>query len=131
MDLVQDARFNSNAARVHNRDALKVELETRLVRVDGESLCHQLLEAGIPAGPIYNTAQVVAHPHTGFRGLNLEQAWYRGIGTPIKFSRSQTTLRHLPPRFGQHSREILAEAGLPQEQIEALLAAGVVLDKRR
>lgn len=131
VDLVQDARFNSNAARVHNRDALKVELETRLVRVDGESLCHQLLEAGIPAGPIYNTAQVVAHPHTGFRGMNLEQAWYRGIGTPIKFSRSQTTLRHLPPRFGQHSREILAEAGLPQEQIEALLAAGVVLDKRR
>ncbi|MCB1665261.1 MAG: CoA transferase [Pseudomonadales bacterium] len=130
-ELLTDERFRSNADRVEYREPLKVELESRLMRVDGEALCHQLLEAGLPAGPIYNTAQVVAHPHTQFRGMNLEQDGYRGIGTPIKFSRSRASVRHLPPQFGQHTREILLEAGLEQAQIEALLADGVVLESRR
>lgn len=130
-ELLTDERFLSNANRVEYREPLKVELESRLVRVDGEALCHQLLEAGLPAGPIYNTAQVVAHPHTRFRDMTLEHDGYRGIGTPIKFSRSQASIRHLPPQFGEHSREILLEAGLQGTQIDALLSQGIVLDARR
>lgn len=130
-ELAEDARFTHNIDRVNNRADLKAELESRLMKIDGSELCERLLQAGLPAGPIHDTAQVVAHPHTQHRGMNVEQDWYRMTGTPIKFSRTPGALRYLPPKFGQHTREILAEYGLTAGEVDALLNAGVVLEKRR
>jgi formyl-CoA transferase len=130
-ELASDVRFLKNIDRVKQRADLKAELESRLMKIDGAALCNQLLEAGLPAGPIYVTAQVVAHPHTEHRGMNLHMDWYRMTGTPIKFSRTPGSLRRLPPRFGEHSREILLEHGVSAEAVQALLDAGVVLDTRR
>ncbi len=130
-ELTEDPRFTHNIDRVNNRAELKAELESRLMKIDGAELCERLLRAGLPAGPIHDTAQVVAHPHTQHRGMNVEQDWYRMTGTPIKFSRTPGALRYLPPKFGEHTREILAEYGLSAGEIDALLSAGVVLEKRR
>lgn len=130
-ELTEDPRFTHNIDRVNSRAELKAELESRLMKIDGAELCERLLQAGLPAGPIHNTAQVVAHPHTQHRGMNVEQDWYRMTGTPIKFSRTPGALRYLPPKFGEHTREILAEYGLSAEEVDALLSAGVVLEKRR
>ncbi len=130
-ELTEDPRFTHNIDRVNNRADLKAELEARLMKIDGSELCERLLQAGLPAGPIHDTAQVVAHPHTQHRGMNVEQDWYRMTGTPIKFSRTPGALRYLPPKFGQHTREILAEYGLTVAAVAALLSAGVVLEKRR
>ncbi|MDX1491793.1 MAG: CaiB/BaiF CoA-transferase family protein [Pseudohongiellaceae bacterium] len=129
-ELVSDSRFTNNIDRVTNRAELKVELETHLIRLDGEQLCETLLQAGLPAGPILDTSQVVAHPHTKHRGMSIEHDWYRMTGTPIKLSRTPAALRHLPPKYGQHSKEILRELGLTDEAIASLIAAGVVLEKR-
>lgn len=130
-ELISDPRFTHNIDRVDNRLDLKAELESRLMKIDGAELCGRLLEAGLPAGPIYDTAQVVAHPHTQHRGMNVVQDWYRMTGTPIKFSRTPGSLRYLPPKFGAHTREILHEYGLDDSAIEALLTDGVVLEERR
>ncbi len=130
-ELTEDSRFTHNIDRVNNRAELKAELESRLMKIDGAELCERLLRAGLPAGPIHDTAQVVAHPHTQHRGMNVEQDWYRMTGTPIKFSRTPGALRYLPPKFGEHTREILAEYGLSAGEVDALLSAGVVLEKRR
>ncbi|MGJ8690604.1 MAG: CaiB/BaiF CoA transferase family protein [Gammaproteobacteria bacterium] len=130
-ELVDDERFLKNIDRVNNRDALKTELEVLLMRIDGATLCDRLLAAGLPAGPIYNTQEVVEHPHTQFREMLIEKDWYRMTGTPIKFSRTPGSLRYLPPKFGEHSREILLEAGVSEESITQLLEQGVVLEKRR
>ena len=129
--LADDPRFLKNIDRVTHRADLKAELESRLMKIDGAALCNQLLEAGVPAGPIHDTAQVVAHPHTQHRGMNVEQDWYRMTGTPIKFSRTPGSLRRLPPRYGEHSREILLEYGLSADDVQALVDAGVVLETRR
>ena len=128
-ELVDDERFLKNIDRVNNRDALKTELEVLLMRIDGATLCDRLLAAGLPAGPIYNTQEVVEHPHTQFREMLIEKDWYRMTGTPIKFSRTPGSLRYLPPKFGEHSREILLEAGVSEESITQLLEQGVVLEK--
>ncbi len=130
-ELLGDSRFTNNIDRVSHRLDLKAELESRLMKIDGAELCGRLLEAGLPAGPIYDTAQVVAHPHTQHRGMNVVQDWYRMTGTPIKFSRTPGSLRYLPPKFGAHTREILQEYGLETDVVEALLQAGVVLEQRR
>ncbi|MDT8428540.1 MAG: CaiB/BaiF CoA-transferase family protein [Pseudomonadales bacterium] len=129
--LTEDDRFRSNADRVKNRADLKAELESRLMLLDGNELCNRLLTAGLPAGPIYNTEQVVQHPHTQHRQMFVEKDWYRMTGIPIKFSRTPGQIRSLPPRFGEHSRQILQEYGLTEEAIDTLLETGVVLEKRR
>jgi crotonobetainyl-CoA:carnitine CoA-transferase CaiB-like acyl-CoA transferase len=130
-ELLADPKFVSNATRVANRQELKAELESRLVRLDGAELAEKLLAAGLPAGPIYNTSQVVDHPHTSHRQMILQQDWYKMTGFPIKFSRTPASLRSLPPRFSEHSRQILSEAGIDEARVESLIASGIVPETRR
>lgn len=130
-ELLQDRRFADNAGRVVHREQLKVELEARLMRIDGAALCNTLLAAGLAAGPIHDTAQVVAHPHTRHRDMYVEQGWYRMTGIPIRFSATPGSIQRLPPTFGEHNDEVLHELGLSDEQIEQLVQAGVVVRQRR
>lgn len=125
-ELLDDVRFASNASRVENRDILKVELESRLIRMDGAELAEQLLAAGLPSGPIYNTAQVVAHAHTRHRNMIVEKDWYKMTGIPIRFSRTPGSVRTLPPVFSEHSQKILRDAGFSEEQVQKLIDSGVV-----
>jgi crotonobetainyl-CoA:carnitine CoA-transferase CaiB-like acyl-CoA transferase len=130
-ELLDDARFTSNALRVQHRDVLKAEIESRLVKIDGSVFSEKLLAAGLPSGPIYNTAQVVAHPHTRHRQMVVEKDWYRMTGIPIKLSRTPGSVRTLPPVFSEHSQEVLREAGFADEEIAELTATGVVPLQRR
>lgn len=130
-ELAEDPRFLNNIDRVNNRDALKKELEASLVRLDGEEVSITLAKAGLAAGPIHDTQQVVDHPHTHHRQMSVEKDWYRMAGTPIKMSRTPGSIRHLPPKYGEHSEEILSEFGFSQSEIRELLGTGAVLDNRR
>lgn len=130
-ELLDDSRFVSNALRVENREVLKAEIESRLMKIDGSEFSSRLLAAGLPSGPIYNTAQVVAHPHTVHREMIVSQDWYKMTGIPIKLSRTPGGIHRLPPAFGEHSREILSEAGFDEQQIVELQRSGVVPEKRR
>lgn len=129
--LLEDPRFVSNAQRVEHREALKVELESHLIRLDGAQLAEKLLAAGLPAGPIYNTAEVTAHPHTRHRQMFIEKDWYKMTGVPIKFSRTPGEVRTLPPKFSEHSEELLRENGYSRADIDALIESGVVPARRR
>jgi crotonobetainyl-CoA:carnitine CoA-transferase CaiB-like acyl-CoA transferase len=124
-ELIEDERFLTNANRVQNREPLKAEIESRLMRIDGAAFAERLLAAGLPSGPIYNTAQVVAHPHTVHREMIVNKDWYKMTGIPIKFSRTPGSIRSLPPKFAEHTKEILAQAGVAQEQIDQLVDSGV------
>jgi formyl-CoA transferase len=130
-DLLADSRFAENIDRVNNRDALKTEIESSLGKLDGEDIANRLAAAGLAAGPIHNTQQVVDHPHTHHRQMTVEKGWYKMAGTPIKFSRTPGAMRHLPPRYGEHSRQLLSDLGFDDAAIEALLTDGVVLDARQ
>lgn len=130
-DLATDPRFVNNIDRVNNRDELKQELEARLTQYDGEEICNQLANAGLAAGPIHNTQQVVDHPHTHHREMTIERDWYKMAGTPIKLSRTPGSLRHLPPAFGAHTREILEEFGFSSGEVDGLLASETVFEERK
>lgn len=131
LDLLDDARFTNNIDRVNNRDALKRELELTLKEWDGDELYPRLLNAGLPSGPIYNTEQVVNHPHTRHRQMVIEQGWYKMTGTPIKLSRTPGNINSLPPRYGEHSEEILRQFGFSDVEIADLMARETVLTKRK
>jgi formyl-CoA transferase len=130
-ELAQDPRFRTNGDRLTHKPALTAILVERLATVDGHALCTDLLAKGVPAGPVQDTAETWADPHTAHRGMAVEKDGYKNFGTPIKFSRTPGQVAAAPPRYGEHSREALAGAGFSDAEIETLLAAGVVLERRR
>lgn len=130
-DLLQNPLFRRNADRLTNRGALRRELEAALAEIDGEALALRLLDKGVPCGPVLDVPDVINHPHTRHRGMVTRLGEYSGIGNPIKLTRTPASVRLPPPEFGSANREILAEAGYSQAEIEALIASGVVSDQRR
>ena len=130
-ELADDPRFKDNGDRSQNRDALTDVLRLAMVNEDGEDLCSRLLANNVPAGAVNDIAQVMSHPHTAHRSMNAELDWYRGAGTPIKFSRTPGSLKSPPPKFGVHSREIMLAHGYSEGEIERMIGDGVVVEERR
>ncbi|MEC8774285.1 MAG: CaiB/BaiF CoA-transferase family protein [Pseudomonadota bacterium] len=130
-ELADDPRFKDNGDRSQNRDVLTDVLRLAMVNEDGEDLCARLLAKNVPAGPVNDIAQVMSHPHTAHRSMDAKLDWYRGAGTPIKFSRTPGALKSPPPKFGVHSREIMAAHGYTEGDIERMFADGILVEERR
>jgi formyl-CoA transferase len=130
-ELADDPRFASNAERNVNRDALSEQLAAAFAGQDGNELALKLIRGGVPAGPVLPVDQATAAPHTAHREMVTELGWYRGLGTPIKLSRTPGGTRAAPPRFGEHGADVLARHGYTPAEVAELVAKGVVLHERR
>ena len=129
-ELAEDDRFVNNSARLANKHALREEFAPAMMEWDGEELARALMETGAPAGPVLETHEVVAHPHTTHRNMTVENDGYKALGNPIKLDRTPPEAARLkPPRFGQHTREVLAEAGYSEAEIANLIEIGAAFDK--
>ena len=95
--LADDPRYASAGARSIHRAALKEALEAGTRDVDGDMLVEALMAAGVPAAPVLSVDQALDHPHTAHRGMRVElPGGYRGIGAPVKLSRTPASYRHAP-----------------------------------
>jgi crotonobetainyl-CoA:carnitine CoA-transferase CaiB-like acyl-CoA transferase len=103
--LAEDPRYATNADRLSNRQALRDDLAALLANHDAAALADRLLRSGVPAAAVLTVDQALAHPHTRHRGMVLEQGDYRGVGSPIKLSRTPATLRKLPPALDPAARD--------------------------
>lgn len=130
-EMADDPRFANNGERNINRVALTLALAAAFADQDGNALALRLIRAGVPAGPVLPVDEATAAPHTAHREMVTELDWYKGIGTPIKFSRTQGGTRRPPPRFNEHGAEVLAQHGYTEAEIDALHEAGVLHLKRR
>jgi crotonobetainyl-CoA:carnitine CoA-transferase CaiB-like acyl-CoA transferase len=130
-ELGTDPRFAKNGDRVVNREALTEILDARLAVEDGFELCPRLLAAGLPAGPVTHVDEAMAAEHTAHREMVTELGWFRGLGTPIKMSRTPGGTRREPPRYGQDTEAVLKTHGFSEKEIEKLRDLGIVLDARR
>ena len=129
-EAVEDPRFRDNGARLKNQAALRSVFEPLMAGWDGEELARELMAAGAPAGAVLETHEVVAAPHTLHRKMTVEIDGFRTTGNPIKMSRTPPVPDRLkPPGFGQETRAVLAEIGYSEDEIEAMIAAGAVLDR--
>ncbi len=111
-ELAKDPRFLDNASRLKHQEALKAELEALLAGHDCATLARQLIEAGVPCGPVRTIDAVVADPHTQHRGMTVDLDGYRGTGSPIKLSRTPASYRGVPPAFAEHTDAVLADLGI-------------------
>lgn len=130
-ELAADERFSTNRARSNNRDALTSILASCFAERDALETSIQLLRAGVPIGPVMPIDASIQAEHTVVRNMVIEQEGYRGIGTPIKLSRTPGALRRRPPSFGEHNREVLVEHGLTGSAVDSLESEGVVPCSRR
>jgi formyl-CoA transferase len=130
-ELPDDKRFSAGAQRNKNRGALTDILTELMAKQDGENLCERLMEAGVPAGPVLDTAQVMKSDHTKHRDMAAVCDWWQGTGTPIKLMRTPGSINTPPPQFGVDGRNVLAEHGVSAEEIETLVEDGVLVERRR
>jgi crotonobetainyl-CoA:carnitine CoA-transferase CaiB-like acyl-CoA transferase len=133
LDLAQlprDPRFADNAARLAHRAEITAILTKRLARSDAHALEPVLLKAGVPAGVVRTVDQALEHPHTQHRSMVESVGTYRGTGIPARLSRTPGKVRTAPPRFGEHSRQLLREAGLTKAEIDGLMQSDVVREDR-
>jgi crotonobetainyl-CoA:carnitine CoA-transferase CaiB-like acyl-CoA transferase len=130
-ELADDPRFANNGERNANREALGVILAAAFAQHDGTELADRLIRNGVPAGPVLPVDEATAAPHTAHREMVTELDWYKGLGTPIKLSRTPGGTRRPPPRFGQDGAAVLAQHGYSAAEIAALQRDGVLHAKRR
>ena len=125
--IADDPRFANNADRVINREELTALLTASLAKVDGAVFAETLLAAGVPAGPVRNIEEALLHPQTKEREMVGEKDGYKGVASPIKFSRSPNIgVESLPPYLGEHTREVLRAAGVCDDEINSLIEAGTI-----
>ncbi|MBR1145783.1 CaiB/BaiF CoA-transferase family protein [Bradyrhizobium sp. AUGA SZCCT0431] len=125
-DLLDDPHFRTNADRLKHVGSLRAELERTLAGFKSDDLCRELMRAGVPAGPVNNVAQAFAQPHVAHRDMLVESEGHRAPGIPIKLAQTPGGAGRRPPRFGEHVREILGEAGFDQTAIDGLIETGIV-----
>ena len=75
--------------------------------------------------------QALTSAHAAHRGDVIEKDWYKGVASPIRLERTKPSLRRTPPKFSQHSAEVLTEFGYSRAEIEALVAKGFVCGSER
>lgn len=90
-----------------------------------------LRDAGVPCGEIADYAAAFTDPHLTERGFFSELAHptlgaVRGLGSPLRLARTPVRLERAGPLLGEHSREIMREAGCTDVEIGRLLAEGTV-----
>ena len=129
--LLEDARFASNAERMKNLGALTAALESHIEKWRMHELLAALDKAGVPCGPINSIADMAADPHTRAREMVVElehprAGRTRALGLPIKLSATPGAVTRPAPTFGQHTREVLGEFGFSAREIEALYAANAL-----
>jgi crotonobetainyl-CoA:carnitine CoA-transferase CaiB-like acyl-CoA transferase len=131
-DLAADPRFATNARRVQERQVLVPLLEEVLKTRTTRQWQDDLVAADVPHAPVWNYADLFAHPQAAARGLKLTVRDPSGrpvdlVGSPFHISGATLPELAAAPQLGQDTDEVLGELlGLDAEQLAALRQAGVI-----
>ncbi len=130
-DLREDVRFLTNADRVRHYQELAKTLHPVFLQRTTADWLSTLEPAGVPAGPIYNMAQVFGDPHVRDRNMVVETEHpvagkTKNLGIPVKLSLTPGRIRHPAPLLGQHTDEVLRWLGLDPAELVRLREAGAI-----
>lgn len=128
---VEDPRFATSALRGKNIDE-RLEMTQEVLRTDTAANWLERLEAeDVPCAPVLTRREVIRHPQIAANDSLMEHDHpvvgpLRQARPAPRFGATPTALRHPAPALGEHSREVLTELGLTDEEIDAMIADGVV-----
>ncbi|MBX6370379.1 MAG: CoA transferase, partial [Rhodospirillales bacterium] len=131
-ELAQAPEFKDNTARMKNRDELTRRLNERFKTRTRAEWTSELVRLGLPAGPIFDMADVFNDAHVQANRL-VEEVTHpvlgplRQLANPVRLDAMEgRSVRTPPPLLGEHSEAVLADWGIPPERAAALIAKGTV-----
>ena len=130
-DLIGDPRFATNADRKGREVELAALLEETFSQDTTLHWVDVLGAAGVPCGPIYDMEQVYSDPHVKARDMMVELedpdlGILKNIGIPVKLSLTPGSIRRRAPNMGEHTEEILLQAGYSAGDVARLREEGAV-----
>lgn len=135
-DLADDPGLADNAGRVQARRLIDEAIASWTRERDVATVLAVLEEAGVPAGPIYDAADILADPHYAARDMlvrhdvevepgNVRQVTFPGVVPKLQTSPGST--RWVGPDLGAHTDEVLRDlGGLTDDALVRLRQAGVI-----
>ncbi|MBN2361106.1 MAG: CoA transferase [Deltaproteobacteria bacterium] len=127
-----DPRFASNPSRVENRDALVAQIDPIIKTRTVQDWLETLEQAGVPAGPVLDVAQVMRLPHLRAREMVVEvnhptAGPFAVTGVPVKLSDTPGRVDGPPPLLGADTDQVLnGLLQLDAAEIARLRAAGAI-----
>ena len=111
-DLAADPRFATNTLRVQHRDILVPLVKAVMHSGTTEEWQAHLVAADVPHAPVWNYADLFAHPQAAVRGLRMTVTDPQGIpaelvGSPFHITGSMPTKFTAPPALGQDTEQVL------------------------
>ena len=128
-DLLQKVEYQTIAGRLGQREQLIQELENSFALKSADEWIDLLLEHGIPAGPILDYPQAFESEHGRHRQMRIEidhplEGKVPNIGFAVKMQGTPQEVRRHPPLLGEHTQEVLTQAGFTPDEIKALEEQG-------
>jgi len=133
-ELIEDARYATNAARVQHApelDAIIGEFVARKTQAENVAFFEA---AEVTIGPIYDVSQILEDPHFIEREILADYPDAAMGSFPMhhvvpRLQDTPASIRTPAPRLGQHNRELLGEVGVDDARYQALLARGAVAEE--
>ncbi|KAK5122942.1 hypothetical protein LTR85_003507 [Meristemomyces frigidus] len=132
-DLSEDDRFKTNALRVEHRPVMDEMLVPIFAAKTSEEWLQTLDGSGLAHGPVNTIQKAFEHPQTAAREMVQPMQWdavvsgeWKGIGVPVKFSETKGAVRQRPPTLGEHTEDVLADAGYGADDIRSLRECGAI-----
>jgi len=129
-DALADPRFKDWPARTANEPALRALIEEALAADDPKSWEARLTAADVPCGSIWKIEEIVEHPQLEHRDvlqtIDSRYGPMRLVGAGFRLEHGGPGLDREPPTLGEHTDEILREAGYAADEIERLRRDAVI-----
>ena len=130
-ELLTDTRFADNPSRHAHRRELAAIIEEVTEKKPGEEWLSILRGAGVPCGPINTYDQVVADPQLQANGFfaavpHPQLGPLTVLGSPMHFQATPGRMERAGPRLGEHSVEVLREAGIAEGVVAELARNGTI-----
>ncbi len=130
-DLLHNPKYANNEHRVKERASIRPVVAECVARNTLAELTKTFDEIGIPFAPVARPGDLFEDPQLNAGGRMLDVAFKDGVKAkiprmPIEIGAHDFGLRRQAPTIGEHSAEILAEAGLSDSEIESLRGRGIV-----